>query len=609
MQKILRIALNNIGARLALVSLVMMVFAAGTAAALHTQLPVEPEYISSNHAIDQEVIIDFGQSLASIGLPRITPEADGEWVYQQGPIGITGASFMPSRPLLVSQTYVISFEGAQRVATGAVAIPDIVFRTEDAPSLASFSPTDTIAADHIFAAELTSKNRGLRQLELETEPSLDLTMSTGDDRVYTWRADDLLPQGKSIKLILRDTQNDIVLAERQIKVADQPAVKSYAKSSDVMPGDLLVIEFKQPIDRSRLPDDAIKFTAAGTGEWQGDTVYHFTPSGLQPGRSYDYTIAADLRTKQGGILAKAVSRSFSTRGQVQLANASPQGSGLAQGGQDIKISFNQPVDKQSVADRVSVSTGTIKSRQWQGNTYVIKLANIGYQKTVRVSVAPGVKPTGFGLTNSNSLGFSFTTEVRSRRLNVPYYRQVYAQSCEAASLRMALAYRGTNSTDWNILQKFGYSPTAKDKKNNVWGDPQKGFVGDVNGNQGAGTGWGVYAEPVASATRSFGRQATVRYGVSAQFLAQQIYDGNPVILWGIWGNSASIQKWKTPEGKTVSGPFPMHVRLVVGVVGEPGSPQGFYVHDPITGTAYWSAGQLIGNTQKAGAANQAVVVH
>ena len=162
---------------------------------------------------------------------------------------------------------------------------------------------------------------------------------------------------------------------------------------------------------------------------------------------------------------------------------------------------------------------------------------------------------------------------------------------------------------WDILQKFEYNPTHKNQEANTWDDPQKQFVGDVNGNQGKGTGWGVYAEPVAAAVRSYGRQASTHYGVSAQFLAQQLYDDRPVVLWGIWGTSAQIQTWTTPGGYTASGPFPMHVRLVVGVKGSIEQPLGFYVHDPITGSAYWSTAQLMANTQKAGPANQAVVVY
>ena len=64
------------------------------------------------------------------------------------------------------------------------------------------------------------------------------------------------------------------------------------------------------------------------------------------------------------------------------------------------------------------------------------------------------------------------------KLDVPYYQQQYANSCEAASLRMALAYYGINiSDDLEIVKKFGYDPRDKDTINNEWDNPQEMFVG------------------------------------------------------------------------------------------------------------------------------------
>lgn len=174
---------------------------------------------------------------------------------------------------------------------------------------------------------------------------------------------------------------------------------------------------------------------------------------------------------------------------------------------------------------------------------------------------------------------------------------------------MALAFKGISTSDWSVLQKFGYQPRHRDKAKNIWDDPQQQFVGDVNGSQTTGTGWGVYAEPVAKAIRSYGRSATTHYSPGTSFIASQLHQGRPVIAWGVFGSGAHIDSWKTPEGKKISGPIPMHVRLIVGVKGEPGSPLGFYIHDPISGPTYWTAGQLAGNMAAAGPANQAVVIY
>ena len=577
-----------------------------------TQLPVTPTYREADHAIDQGFRLGFGRALASLGTVTIEPEVKGQWHEYRTPLGVTGIEFRPEGLFRAAQTYTVRVDGAQRLLTGAVELEEFRFTTEKAPELSQFSVAEgedvMVASDYEFEAVFAGSAEHLRDVVLTTEPALELTRQTDDHRTYRWRAKDLLPQGGTLALTLRDAQNDETLATRTVQVAPAPTITAGADVGGVMPGGTVTIEFSEAIDQARLPESAMTFDVPGTGEWASETTYRYRPEGLQPGKTYGYTVAKALRTARGGVTTEAMGGRFSTNGAVTLASRSPTGRELAQGRQDIVLTFNQPVDKKSAEARVTVSAGTVESMTWRSSTtLVVRAVNFGFQRTVAVNVAPGVQPV-FGLSNTATLGFSFTTEVQTHRLSVPYYRQAFAQSCEAASLRMALAYRGTHSTDWDILQRFGYAPRHKDKENNAWDDPQQQFVGDVRGDQGKGTGWGVYAEPVARATRSFGRSATTQYGVSAQFLASQLYADRPVILWGIWGNSAAIQSWQTPEGRTAAGPFPMHVRLVVGVKGEPGNPLGFWVHDPITGPAYWSTGQLMSNTQKAGPANQAVVI-
>jgi len=53
----------------------------------------------------------------------------------------------------------------------------------------------------------------------------------------------------------------------------------------------------------------------------------------------------------------------------------------------------------------------------------------------------------------------------------------------------------------------------------------------------------------------------------------------------------------------------MHVRLIVGVRGEPHDPLGFYVNDPISGQFYWTREQFVVMTAGAGPAAQLLAVH
>jgi uncharacterized protein YvpB len=579
-------------------------------AATVTQSPLDPSYTRVGHAVDKPFVVRLGSSVASIGAISITPEIKGTWMYHSDMFGVIGAEFSPEQSFQPGTKYTVKLSGMKRQITGATPDTTMTFTTEEAPGVLAFSvplEAGTVAADTQFKVTLNREGGSMKDMVLETQPATELSRKQSGDG-NTWTPVALLPQGQKLTTILKDDKGHVLL-ERTMTVAAAPELVIGVKEVDVTPDSTLDLVFKEDIDTAKSPKDMIVFDASGKGSWIDATTYRFVPEGLEPGQTYHYAIAKGVRTKAGGVLEEAITKSFSTRGRVAVMSFSPNGREVPQTRQVVQVTFNQPVDKQSAEQRFSVSAGQVQAVAWEGNTLKATVVNLGFQTTVTVSVAAGVKPARFGLESVSAQSHSFTTEVGTVRLAVPYYKQAYAQSCEAASVRMALAYRGIGSSDWDILQKFEYNPTHKNQEANTWDDPQKQFVGDVNGNQGKGTGWGVYAEPVAAAVRSYGRQASTHYGVSAQFLAQQLYDDRPVVLWGIWGTSAQIQTWTTPGGYTASGPFPMHVRLVVGVKGSIEQPLGFYVHDPITGSAYWSTAQLMANTQKAGPANQAVVVY
>lgn len=578
--------------------------------AVLTHGPVKSEYQAESVAVDAPVEVRLSQRLLAVPLENIhiTPEVKGSWQLDRSFIGGDTLKFVQDEPLTADTKYTIVFSDVKRVTGIGVEIPSIAFTTEAAPGIegVSFDEGATLPADAVLSVNLSEKNRNLRKLQLVTDPVVPLTLEVKDDILFEWKAKEgVLPQGKTVEVKLVDDISDTVLIERKVKIASAPQLAKKAKETNFGQKDKAELVFKQPIDSS---SGKIDFSLEGTGEWKNETTYIFTPDKVEPGKTYTYTIPEGLRSKEGGIVSKKQTHKFSTPGSVSVISLTPTGSELSQGQQTIRVGFNQPVDKESARSKVAISRGKITSTSWEGNTLAIVATNFGVQQTVGISVQPGVKPI-FGLPSSRSYGASFTTEIPVRKLNIPMYYQVFAQSCEAASVRMALSYKGAgNHSDWSILQRFGYKPRSLDKKKNIWDDPQKQFVGDVRGSQGKGTGWGVYAEPVASAVRSYGRGATVRYGVDAAFLASNIHKGNPVVLWGIWDESATQKTWKTREGKTVSGPIPMHVRLVVGVKGRADKPVGFYIHDPITGPTYWTADYTVYNAQRAGAANQAVAI-
>lgn len=223
-------------------------------------------------------------------------------------------------------------------------------------------------------------------------------------------------------------------------------------------------------------------------------------------------------------------------------------------------------------------------------------------------------------TESKSANIEKTTikpvekpSIQTTKLPIPYHAQQYKNSCEAASLKMALEYRGISVNEMDILQKFGYAPRLKDVEKNEWDDPQKMYVGFVD-IVGSTIGYGVYGLPVVKAIEAYGRQAEYTTNITPDFLAKNIKAGNPIILWGYTSFRESPYTWNTSDGNIVKAFKGEHARLVVGVAGgdaEGNNPEGFYVHDPFNGQKYqyWSAGSLMAQVNAVpGVTNQAVVV-
>jgi uncharacterized protein YvpB len=171
---------------------------------------------------------------------------------------------------------------------------------------------------------------------------------------------------------------------------------------------------------------------------------------------------------------------------------------------------------------------------------------------------------------------------------------------------MLLAYRGIYTTESALLGKVGYNPRAR--SGGSWDNPNQMFVGYVD-TYSWSQGYGVHAGPVANAAKTFGRNATAHFNVSAAFIADAIHAGNPVEFYGHISKPVA-DSWSTSSG-VVQTTTSMHARVAYGVVGPSNNPAGFYIQDPWTGSKfYWSTSQLMANMNAVpGVSNQAVIVY
>ena len=586
---------------------------------LKTSMPVAYIYTESDHSINEPLRIKLSQKLRNVSVSSISiePKIEGKWKFSRGPVlGSDELSFQPVKPFRINTKYTIVLPEVDRMLLGDDDTDPIIFTTEGAPDLAStgvadFDDDTTVPADHEFVAKLTSSGKNLRDLELKSEPKIKFDASIDSKyQTYKWTTKDTLPQGKTLKLTVYDRQNEEALAEKTIHVASAPRVKEGVSPTHFTPDSIALIKFDQPIEASS--EKYIKFALPGKGTWRDSSTYAFTPEdgAIKPGKTYTYVIKKGLRTEKGGILTKDLKANFSSTGAVTVSSASPWGRQLSQAHQIVKFTFDQKVDKKSAQQRFSISSGKIESYSWQGNTLSVSVKKLGYQRSVTATIKPGVINTGFGLPSNRPFSVTFTTEFRQRRLSVPFYNQQHSATCTAATLRMALAYRGIHTSEMNIVNKMGYSPTKMDKskKPATWDDPALMFVGHVDGSIRKGTGAGPDAPPIAKASVALGRNASAVTGASATWIAKHIYNGNPVIMFGATSSTGFIS-WKTPSGSMAKMNLTSHVVTVTGVVGEPHNPIGFWINDPLAGgPAYWTAGQVSANLSR-DIVRQAVVIY
>lgn len=183
--------------------------------------------------------------------------------------------------------------------------------------------------------------------------------------------------------------------------------------------------------------------------------------------------------------------------------------------------------------------------------------------------------------------FSHAQQVR---LPVSFHRQEHPLSCEIATLKMALQAHGIKVSEHELISKLPFDRTPK--RDGIWGDPNKGFVGNIDGRMLV-DGYGVYWDPIANIGNEYAHTTILQHG-SAQDLARHISEGNPVIIWGYYGRRA-VYTWQTPAGDMIKAVNGQHTRIVYGFDGTVDNPTRFYLIDPLSGHLSWSTDELMHN--------------
>ena len=198
-------------------------------------------------------------------------------------------------------------------------------------------------------------------------------------------------------------------------------------------------------------------------------------------------------------------------------------------------------------------------------------------------------PSLIAYSRSLSFALSFKHQTASQ-LNVLFRKQEHSLSCEAAVLRMVLNYHGVEVSEDEVLEKLPFDSTRR--SGNVWGEPDLGFVGDVDGKMGV-DGYGVHWGPLAITAANWKQIKIIKHGL-AEDLVEHISQGRPVIIWGYLGRGRPMS-WLTLEGKKVYAINGEHTFVVYGYDGPADNPKGFLLMDPIYGPIYWDKSKLLRN--------------
>ncbi len=206
----------------------------------------------------------------------------------------------------------------------------------------------------------------------------------------------------------------------------------------------------------------------------------------------------------------------------------------------------------------------------------------------------GTRIYAYAVRSATRIRFFFSSAPDDKlvKLNIAFDPQDHSLSCEVATLKMALAYRGIVITEAELNQRIGVDNTPKTKENGqlIWGDPYKAFVGNINGSMFV-DGYGVYPPAIAKAASDY-RTVEAFENWDVVDIVRELNNDNPVIIWGYLGSGKKLS-WKTPEGKTIPAVTYEHTFLVIGFKGDQLKPDGFYVIDPIYGKEYLSRGDFL----------------
>ncbi len=212
----------------------------------------------------------------------------------------------------------------------------------------------------------------------------------------------------------------------------------------------------------------------------------------------------------------------------------------------------------------SVNASTLNVRSGEGTKY----KKIGTLKRNQVvSVKKTMKSGWYQINYSGKTGYVSGEYIsKTSVLNVPLIKQrpQLPSGCEVTALAMALAFYGKNVDKTVLAKQMPKDKTAvvrnKDNSIKIWGDPEVGFVGDPFGN-----GITINPNPLKEVLDNYRKGGLALYGKNFSVIEGYVKKGAPTLIWfTVTHEMPTKRTWKTPKGKTIQAPRPLHCIVVTG---------------------------------------------
>ncbi len=570
---------------------------------------ITPNQENQNVSVESNIEIQFDRPVSRTDLEKkITPSIPGVWRFEVGFYKThfyRKLVFYPDVNFLPETTYTVELNNIKNVSKISDSANHIYsFSTEPLPKITSITPapdSKNASLQSPIEIKLDRANRDIANFEFSLSPAVPFTLSKSkDSTVYTLEPKEKLKQGSTYKVevnrarLTKNKNGEIVFVgtkypqtSSQFETALPANIASFTPSGDQAKTDVpLDIEFTKNIDTNQIQKTLIidPPTKVQIIKKDGNKITISTDK-LAHNTNYKLTIPKGLSSPDGTSTTEDIVIDFKTIGPVKLLSTiNSAESDLAVGiNNNLRFNFDQAVDKKSAQEHFSINPNIEGTLSWEHNTLIFTPNSpFAHDTNYVASFSAGIKSID-GEDSQEIFKNSFFTESYVFKLNVPAFLQQYTLSCEAATLRMILAFRGIDQSEDSLLSKIGFDPTPK--RGNIWGDPHNAFVGDVKGKQ-MRTGYGVYWEPIERVAKQF-RDAKSFTGWTINQLTSELQKGHPVQIW-TYSKGGSPTTWQTPSGKQIQAVSGEHSIVAKGFVGKKEDPKQIIVNDPLIGEIYMS---------------------